>query len=319
MELQSSLFALDPPPVKQALTPRIAALKQEGIFIGTSSWRYEGWLGQIYTPERYVTRGKFSKKKFHEECIHEYAELFPVVGADFSFYGIQDALFWKNLFSKAPPDLKWSLKLPQDFTSKRFSLRAGAQSGQPNPSFLDADLFERSFLEPLSPYLDRVSVLMAEFTSFSNADYPEPRIFYEELDAFLAHLPPSPRFAVELRNAEFLDADYFAMLKRNHAAHVFNSWTRMPSLSEQISIEEAYTAPFTAARALLRPGRSYEQAVKQFSPYRSVQDEYPEGRRAISELIDTARTRKMSAYIHVNNRFEGNAIESISASIGNIA
>ncbi len=57
------------------------------ILIGTSSWRYEGWLGQIYTPERYFSRGRFSKTKFQEECIQEYAETFPVVGGDFSFYG----------------------------------------------------------------------------------------------------------------------------------------------------------------------------------------------------------------------------------------
>jgi hypothetical protein len=89
----------------------------------------------------------------------------------------------------------------------------------------------------------------------------------------------------------------------------------MPSLNEQISIDQAYTAPFTVARALLRPGRSYEQAVKHFSPYKSVQDEYPEGREAIGKLIDTSLARKMPAYIHVNNRFEGNAIGTISASV----
>lgn len=31
---------------------RIAALADKEIFAGTSSWTYEGWLGQIYTPER---------------------------------------------------------------------------------------------------------------------------------------------------------------------------------------------------------------------------------------------------------------------------
>jgi uncharacterized protein YecE (DUF72 family) len=189
VEIQSSLFAPNPLPIKQALASRIATLKQNGILIGTSSWRYEGWLGQIYTPERYFTRGKFSKAKFREECIHEYAELFPVVGGDFSFYGAQDAKFWNNLFSNAPGDLKWSLKLPQDFTSKRFSLHAGARRGQLNPSFLDADLFQSTFLEPLSPHLDRVSVLMAKFTSFSNADYPESRVFFDQLDAFLGAAP----------------------------------------------------------------------------------------------------------------------------------
>lgn len=319
MDLQATLFGPEPLRRKQELAPRIAALRGHGIFIGTSSWRYEAWLGQIYTPGRYFTRGKFSKKKFEAECIHEYAELFPVVGADFSFYGAPDVKFWNNLFLNAPRDLKWSLKLPQDFTSRRFGLRAGARSGQPNPSFLDADLFEASFLEPLSPHLDHVSVLMAEFTSFSKADYSEPHAFFDGLDRFLERLPKSIRFSVELRNAEYLEAGYFDVLASHHAAHVFNSWTRMPSLHDQLLIDEAFTAPFTVARALLRPGRSYEQAVKQFAPYKSLQDEYPEGRQAIGELISISRARRIPAYIHINNRFEGNAIETIAATVESFA
>ena len=39
---------------------------------------------------------------------------------------------------------------------------------------------------------------MAEFTSFSKVDYPEPRIFYEELNTFLTHLATSHRFADSL-------------------------------------------------------------------------------------------------------------------------
>jgi hypothetical protein len=27
-----------------------AELSAKGIFIGTSSWKYEGWFGQLYTP-----------------------------------------------------------------------------------------------------------------------------------------------------------------------------------------------------------------------------------------------------------------------------
>lgn len=129
VEFQPSLFPPDPLPVKQMLAPRIEALKQQDIFIGTSSWRYEGWLGQIYTPERYFTRGKFSKAKFHEECIQEYAELFPVVGGDFSFYGVQDARFWNNLFAKAPRDLKWNLKCWRLFSSPPIGPSCAAEYG----------------------------------------------------------------------------------------------------------------------------------------------------------------------------------------------
>jgi hypothetical protein len=62
---------------------------------------------------------------------------------------------------------------------------------------------------------------------------------------------------------------------------------------------------------LLRPGRTYEQAVTLFSPYREVKEEYPSGRKALRDLVARAQREKRTAYIHVNNRFEGNAIETI--------
>ncbi len=54
---------------RAGLASRLRALAQEGIWIGTSSWKYEGWLDQIYTRELYSTRGRFSQKKFQAECL----------------------------------------------------------------------------------------------------------------------------------------------------------------------------------------------------------------------------------------------------------
>jgi hypothetical protein len=52
----------DHPPQAARLAPKLRALADEGIYFGGSSWKYEGWLGTIYSPERYTTRGKFSQK-----------------------------------------------------------------------------------------------------------------------------------------------------------------------------------------------------------------------------------------------------------------
>ena len=76
----------------------LKALAAQGIYFGTSSWKYEGWLGSIYTPERYTTRGKFSRRKFEDECLAEYAETFPAVGGDFSFYQFPAPEYWQRLF-----------------------------------------------------------------------------------------------------------------------------------------------------------------------------------------------------------------------------
>jgi len=68
------------------LSAKLTALASENIFIGTSSWKYEGWIGQIYSRDRYLARGKFSQKRFQAECLSEYASTFPIVCGDFSFY-----------------------------------------------------------------------------------------------------------------------------------------------------------------------------------------------------------------------------------------
>ena len=94
MPSQPSLFDVEPKFDRRGLQSKIRALAEHGIYIGTSSWRYEGWLNQIYTPERYMSKGRFSKKRFHELCIHEYAETFPIIGGDFSFYAIPQPSFW---------------------------------------------------------------------------------------------------------------------------------------------------------------------------------------------------------------------------------
>lgn len=312
--MQPSLF--EPPSGfdRANLTTKLRALAARNIFIGTSSWRYEGWLGQIYTPERYYSRGKFSKIKFHKECLQEYAETFPVVGGDFSFYSIPEPKFWAKLFTDAPAALKWTLKVPEDFTARRFPThpRYGARGGTENPAFLDADLFVESFLEPLSAYAERIAVLIFEFGTFSKATYPDPRVFFDDLDRFFRDLPKTMRYAVEIRNDDFLDARYFEALRANGVAHTFTSWARMPSLRAQLEIGEAFTAPHVAARALLRPGRNYEEAVKLFAPYTEVKEEYPSARQAIRDLVRRATDAKLTAYLHVNNRLEGNAIQTIA-------
>ena len=85
--MSDSLFEpSERPPQAARPCARLHALAKRGVYFGTSSWKYPGWLGSIYTEDRYITRNKFSKKKFEDTCIREYAETFPAVGGDFSFY-----------------------------------------------------------------------------------------------------------------------------------------------------------------------------------------------------------------------------------------
>jgi uncharacterized protein YecE (DUF72 family) len=300
---------------RQRLSARLSALAAQNILIGTSSWKYEGWIGQIYSRTRYSTRGRFSQKRFNDECLAEYAETFPIVCGDFSFYQFPSESYWRRLFASAPATLQFAFKVPEDVTVKQFPRhpRYGARAGDNNSSFLDAALFQTAFLDVLAPYRPRVATLIFEFGNFARGCYPDVRAFLQELDPFLAALPGNYRYAVEIRNPEFLSPEYFACLRRRRAAHVFNAWTRMPEIGIQMHLRDAYTADFTVARALLRRGRAYEEAVAKFTPYAHVQDPNPDTRDALRLLIAHARRRHEPSYIFVNNRLEGNAPETIEA------
>ena len=137
--------------------------------------------------------------------------------------------------------------------------------------------------------------------------------FSEKLNNFLLQLRTDFRYAVEVRNREFLTAEYFQMLASHNVAHVFNHWTQMPSIGEQLAIEGSITASHIVARILTPLGVAYKQAVDNFFPYDKVKNPLETMRRDVAELAKEAINLKKKAYAIVNNRAEGNAPGTIAA------
>ena len=305
------------------LRQQIAELAAQGIYVGTSSWKYEGWLGLIYSPEkylRYFKEGppKILKGRFEKTCLAEYAETFKTVCLDGAYYQFPTPQMLDGYFSQVPSDFRLSMKVTDMITVLRWPNHAkyGNKAGQSNPDFLNADLFVSSFLGPLAPYRERVGALIFEFSEFSKGDWERGREFVAYLDSFLDKLPKGWDYSVEIRNESFLHPRYFEVLKIHNVAHTLNSWDRMPPVSEQMRMVGGETADFVTARFLLRPGKSYQQAKTGFQPYKEIKEPYPEARAALAHLLGRAcfsRTRKR--YIFVNNRLEGCAPWTIVAAL----
>jgi len=87
----------------------------------------------------------------------------------------------------------------------------------------------------------------------------------------------------------------------------------MPSISEQLDLAGGVTGDFAAARFLLKPGRKYEDAVKSFSPYDRIHEVDEEGRSAAARILreSMVEQKRRKVFLYVNNRFEGNALETI--------
>jgi uncharacterized protein YecE (DUF72 family) len=305
------------PPQAARLGPRLRALAEEGIFLGTSSWKYPGWLGSIYARETYVGRGKFQESRFEAECLAEYARTFSLVGGDFSFYTFPSMQAWRRFFDQTPDTFRAALKVPEEITVPVWPghARYGARAGLANAHFLDVDLLTALFTRPLESFRERVAVLMFEFGAYARSTFASPAAFLDRLEPFLQALPPGFRYGVEVRNPELLESDYLERLARHNVAHVFNAWTRMPELSDQIALPGAFTADFTVARALLRKGRAYERAVQLFEPYEATREPDPSGRVALRTMVVDGRIRRRPTFLLVNNRYEGNAPSTIEAVI----
>jgi uncharacterized protein YecE (DUF72 family) len=82
---------IDEPFPREELAAKVSALAERGMYVGTSSWKYEGWLGLLYSPERYMryfqsSPPKLAKSRFQKECLAEYAQTFKTVCLDAGFY-----------------------------------------------------------------------------------------------------------------------------------------------------------------------------------------------------------------------------------------
>ena len=133
---------------REQLKQKATDLAAHGVYIGTSSWKYEGWLDQLYNRDRYVYRGKFAKTRFERDCLTEYAEVFKTVCVDAAYYDFPRREYLHKLADAVPSGFKFGFKVTDAITLKKFPNlpRFGIRAGQPNEHFLNAGLFASAFL-----------------------------------------------------------------------------------------------------------------------------------------------------------------------------
>ncbi len=301
-----------------AQASRLRELARQGVWVGTSSWKYPGWLGQIYDEQNYLTRGKFSEAAFEKSCLAEYARVFPTVCVDAGYYRFPAAPFIMGLDALTPPDFQFAFKVTDEITARRFPKlpRHGPRGGEINPSFLDAGLYTDAFLGALAPLGPKTGLLILEFSRFYPGDFVRGRDFLDALDRFFGNLPSGYHHVVELRNPSLLRKEYFDVLAAHGVGHVYNQWQRMPPVGQQWEEfpPDLHRAP-AGSRLLLKSGRAYQDAVDAFSPYTETKEALPEVRQAAATMLrDGVRQKGHKPFaVFVNNRLEGNALNTIAA------
>ena len=289
---------------------RLAARIPPLVRFGTSTWNYPGWQGLVYHKD-YGPKGAAAK------MLEEYAAfpLFRTVGIDSSYYGPPTEAVLRSYAKHLPRGFPCISKVWGQLTIHTFTKAQDREkAGKRNPDFLNADLFGEEIYQPYQRYFaDNTGPFVFEFQTIAKSSGIGPERFASRLDEFFTALPRDAQYAVEVRNDEFLTPMYFAVLREHGVAHVHNSWTRMPPIGHQLDLPGSITGPFILGRALLRPGRTYNEAVDAFAPYDRIREPNPKLRRDLARLATQAVQLKIPAYLLVNNRAEGSAPLTIAA------
>jgi uncharacterized protein YecE (DUF72 family) len=249
--------------------------------------------------------------------LEEYAAfpLFRTVGIDSSYYGPPTEAVLRSYAEHLPSGFPCISKVWGQLTIHTFTKAQDSEkAGSTNPDFLNPDLFIEEIYLPYQRYFpENTGPFVFEFQTIAKSTGLGAEGFAGRLDEFFSALPRDAQYAVEVRNDDFLTPMYFAVLREHGVAHVLNSWTRMPPIGHQLDLPGAISGPFILARALLRPGRTYNEAVDAFAPYDRIREPNPKLRNDLIRLIRLSEELKIPAYVLVNNRAEGSAPLTVAA------
>jgi uncharacterized protein YecE (DUF72 family) len=299
------------------------------LFIGTTSDRYAGWIGQIYTEEKYEGRIKsrtnkvggntFTEEVLPVDSVQEYFEHFPVLEIDFTFYrtlldrsGNPTSNFHvlRNYHRYMNESDRVILKVPQAIFAKK--IRKGKTYVE-NEDYLNPALFTQSFYEPAVSILGESLAGMVFEQEYQRKDESSSaEILGSELDEFFAAIPKDGRYHVEIRTNRLLSPPLFDALEKNGVGLVMSHWTWLPSLSEQFSRSNG--ADFNSGNSLvlrlLTPrGKNYSETYTAAHPFNALVN----GMLHQSTIQDTVTVVRAAlqdgrwVYLLVNNRSGGNA------------
>lgn len=288
---------------------KLAARLPATIRFGTSSWSFPGWAGIVYPPG-------WDEARLAREGLPLYARhpLLRTVGIDRSYYAPLGEAQLRKYASQLPEGFPCCAKVPESFTCPVFLGRGRGERGEVNPDFLHAERFRDVVLKPFeAAFRDHLGALLLEFPPVPSAYRLPPETFLDRLDKFLYEVARDAPLAVELRDRRLLSADYASVLRLHRVSHVYNYWTAMPGIAEQLETVPIGASSIAVARLMLRPGTRYEARKREFQPFDRIVDPNPGMRAEVVDLAKIATALGRVLFVLVNNKAEGSAPLTIEA------
>lgn len=251
---------------------------QPPVRLGTCAFTAAGWVGSFYP--RGLRSGHF---------IRHYAEEFTTVELDVTWYRVPSPEMIRGWYEKTPPEFVFAAKVPQMITHDKVLVDCRAEL--------------RSFLDAMAGLDEKLGPLLLQFPRFDRDYFSSLNDFLAVLEPFLRQLPRGFRFALEVRNREWVAPRLLDALKARGVAYAWTDHNRMPGPDQTQRRVNPITADFVYLRWL---GDRYgiERLTQTWD--RTIVDRT----REIDKwggIVRDLRERDLEVYGYVNNHYAGHA------------
>ena len=147
-----------------------------------------------------------------------YAENFPAVEVDSTFYACPPVQTVSNWAARTPEGFTFTVKVPQSVTHEKALAEC------------DAELTE--FLKTMDVLGSKLGPIVFQFPFFNRSAFQDRHDFFDRLVRFLRKLPAGYKFAIEIRNRNWLDAEFAGLLRDRLIALVLQDPSWMPNPAE---------------------------------------------------------------------------------------
>jgi uncharacterized protein YecE (DUF72 family) len=225
------------------------------------------------------------------EYLTFYAERFPAVEVDSTFYACPSVQTVRNWAGRTPDGFTFAVKVPQSITHEK--------------GLAGCDSEPIEFLKTMDILGTKLGPIVFQFPFFNRSAFQDRREFLDRLVPFLAKLPNSYKFAIEIRNRNWLDAEFANVLRDRAIALVLQDRSWMPNPAELKF--DPITADWTYIR-WLGDRKAIEQQTMTWD--KTIVDRSVE----LSSWVDFCyhvRKRGVLIYAFANNHFSGHGPATI--------
>jgi uncharacterized protein YecE (DUF72 family) len=246
------------------------------IRLGTSAFTAAGWEQAFYPagmkPADYLSY---------------YARQFDAVEVDSTFYRTPALSTVKNWYAKTPPGFLFAAKVPQIITHDKM--------------LADCDEDFREFLLAMDCLGEKLGPLLLQFGYFNQTVFPSVDDFLARLVPFLKKIPSGYRFALEIRNKQWLVPRFLDTLRERNIALALIDQSWMPRPKELFEGRDPITADFAYVR-WLGDRKGIEQQTKTWN--KIIVDRTADLGEWV-EVLKKVSERRIQILAFANNHYAG--------------